>query len=156
MKYTVFILFKKSLILIIVCAMVGTLCFCDKNDDDDKEYPFDESLLPGVYVADKYFIDNNELDMESDLNLLEYRIAYLSDGSGYKEEKFPTHTKTDTIQWKMNVTKEYIHKRFSIGNGQWTEWITNQRILKLNETQLHVVFESNIEERKVFFIKIED
>ncbi len=143
----------KFLVRVVACVLLVPLLSCDKDDDDNNDYPFDENLLAGTYIADKYFIDNNELDMETDLKLTEYRIVYNSDGSGYKQEKFLSYTKTDTIQWKMSATKEYIYKRFSIGGAQWTEWVTNQRILKLTENNLHVVFESQMEERKIFFIK---
>lgn len=143
-------------LIVTACVFLVLFCSCDKDDDDKNDYPFDESLLPGIYIADRYFIDDNELDLETDLNLLEYRIAYNNDGSGYKQEKFSSHTKTDTLQWKMSLTKEYLHKRFSIGDGQWTEWVTNQRILQLTENILHVVFESQMEERKIYFVKIDD
>jgi hypothetical protein len=94
--------------------------------------------ITGDYELSEYYIivDENEFDLLEQNNIQEILISFDKNGSGNETIIRESGNVNREFEWRFDENKSYIHERTKIGENQFTEWITNKKIIRLSKNDL--------------------
>lgn len=145
---------KNNSILFCLVALLA-LTTCGKYEEGPKfSLLTKQTRLVGDYTVDKYLINGIEMSLSEDLGIIEYSVSYLDNGKGERIIEMQSHTLTEKFEWKFSESKEYLNERIKVSEETYTNWIENQKILRLTNKELWVIFESETEEIEIHYSKM--
>ncbi len=144
-----FFTFSYSILILLFCISCGKY-----EEGPSFSLISKKKRLVGDYIVEKYFIDDNKINMDEDLGILNYKINYNDDGTGSTIiERQGDHSSEELFEWRFDEDKEYLHERLIFSNDEYGKWITNKKIIRLTKNELWVRYERDIAEDEELHLK---